>query len=129
MTPPATATPVIFTCGFLGSLGVELVSLLQVFHTEPITMPERYRRPLFWLLRFILALAGGGLAVAYEIEKPLLAINIGASAPLILQALAQGIQNLHGSRPSAAVGASQTTALLPQPENQGPTAPASPSPQ
>ena len=34
---------------------------------------------------------GGGLALAYEIDKPLLAINVGASAPLILKSLADGV--------------------------------------
>jgi hypothetical protein len=96
MNSPATTTTVIFTCGVLGSLGIELTSLLQVFHTEPIKMPERYKRPLYWLCRLLLALGAGGLAVAYEVQKPLLAVNIGASAPLILQALASGIQGLHG---------------------------------
>jgi hypothetical protein len=32
------------------------------------------------------------LAVAYEIDKAILAINIGASAPLILTSLSQGLQ-------------------------------------
>jgi hypothetical protein len=37
--------------------------------------------------------AAGGLAHAYGIkDNPLLAINIGASAPLILQALSKGVR-------------------------------------
>jgi hypothetical protein len=40
--------------------------------------------------RVFLSLLAGGLAVAYDIDRPLLALNIGASTPLIFQALAQG---------------------------------------
>jgi len=32
----------------------------------------------------------GGLSVAYNIDNPILAINIGASTPLIVQTLARG---------------------------------------
>ena len=39
----------------------------------------------------MLAIIAGGLAVAYEITTPLLAINVGAATPLILQALGRGL--------------------------------------
>ncbi len=41
----------------------------------------------FWFVRFLVTAIAGALAVAEEATKPLLAINIGASAPAILQLL------------------------------------------
>jgi hypothetical protein len=37
-------------------------------------------------------LVGGCLALAYEIDKPLLAANIGAATPLIIKAFAEGLR-------------------------------------
>jgi len=79
-----------FVWGFLGSLAVEVITLYQAYHSRRISIPERYKRVGFWVVRFFLSLIAGGLAVAYEIDRPLLAVNIGASAPLIIQALARG---------------------------------------
>jgi CBS-domain-containing membrane protein len=79
-----------FIWGFCGSVAVEIITLYQVYHTSEMTIPERYHRKGFWIVRFLLSIIAGGLAVAYDIDKPVLAVNIGASAPLIFQALAQG---------------------------------------
>jgi ABC-type microcin C transport system permease subunit YejE len=79
-----------FLWGVGGSVAVEIITLYQVYHSRNIRFPERYRRKGFWAIRLFLCLIAGGLAVAYAIEKPILALNIGASAPLIFQALAQG---------------------------------------
>jgi hypothetical protein len=38
-------------------------------------------------MRFVMAVIAGGLAVAYNVQTVILAVNVGASAPLILQAL------------------------------------------
>jgi hypothetical protein len=82
-----------FLCGVGGSIAVEVVQLLQVYEREPIRFPERYKRWGFYVLRTLLALAAGALAVVHGVyDKPLLAVNIGASAPLILQALARGLE-------------------------------------
>ncbi len=85
-----------FLCGFAGSVAIEIAALHQIYQAwnpETKGLPERYRKAGFWITRFLLALCAGGLAVAYEIDKPILAINIGASAPLILNALGQGFKN------------------------------------
>jgi hypothetical protein len=60
----------------------------EFFHRSS-RLPARYYSPLFWIIRFFLACAGGGLAVAYKIENPVAAVQIGASAPLIIKALAK----------------------------------------
>src|SRR5580698_772752 len=75
-----------------GSLAVEVVNLYQLYQTEPFVLPPRYRSPLFWSIRIGLSLIGGGLAVAYSIDQPLLAANIGASTPLIIRAFTEGIK-------------------------------------
>jgi hypothetical protein len=82
----------IFLCGFGGSIAVEVVVLYQHYHIEPLKLPERYKMIGFWIVRLFLAVVGGGLAMAYEIDKPLLAANIGAATPLIIKAFAEGLK-------------------------------------
>lgn len=87
MSPLAT-----FVWGFAGSVAVEVVSLLGHYYSEPVRLPQRYRKVGFWLTRALLALLGGALAVGYEIEGRILAFNIGAATPLIITSLARGIR-------------------------------------
>lgn len=65
---------------------------VQVFYVEPIVIPERYGRRAFWTARLLLAVAGGALAVAYGISTPILAANVGAATPAIIQTLTQGFR-------------------------------------
>lgn len=81
---------VMFLWGFVGSVAVEVVFAYQHLVANSC-LPERYHTLSFWILRLLLALVGGGLALAYEINKPLLALNIGASTPLIIRSLADGV--------------------------------------
>jgi hypothetical protein len=89
----------LFLYGFAGSIATEIVAMYHFYLASELDsrrrhiLPSRYRRAGFWIIRFLLAIIAGGLAVAYEIDKPLLAINIGAATPLILQALGQGLKN------------------------------------
>lgn len=59
---------------------------------DTLNLPTYARSPFYWALTSLIVLAGGMLAVAYAASGqrlgPLLAINIGASAPLIIQGLA-----------------------------------------
>lgn len=82
----------IFFWGFCGSVAVEILILHQIYQTTPINIPERYKRLGFWVIRFLLAVIAGGLAMAYDVQGRLLAVNIGASAPLIINALTQGVR-------------------------------------
>ncbi|CAE6784171.1 hypothetical protein R70006_04549 [Paraburkholderia domus] len=79
----------VFVWGMGGCLAVDVVAASQYFHTTDGVFPSRYRRPMFYVVRLLLAIIGGGLAIAYGIDKPLLAANIGAATPLIIQAFAQ----------------------------------------
>jgi hypothetical protein len=76
-----------FLWGFGGSCAIELVTAFQLYHAPKIVFPPRYRRKMFWVIRFAIAVLAGILAVAYDIDQPLLAINVGAATPLIIQTL------------------------------------------
>jgi hypothetical protein len=78
-----------FAWGFLGSMAVEVVALFRLFQKTDgeFVLPARYRSPLYWVVRLFLAAVGGGLAVAYDIENPILAANIGAATPAIVTTL------------------------------------------
>lgn len=78
-----------FIWGFVGSAMVEIVNVYGYFNNGEPSLPPRYLKPAFWVVRFLLAVTAGGLALAYGIQKPILAINIGAATPLIVQALAK----------------------------------------
>ena len=79
-----------FLWGFVGSLAVEIVKIHWLYGMAR-RLPARYSDPVFWIARSLLAFTGGGLAVAYRIETPVLALHLGAATPLIVQALAQNV--------------------------------------
>ena len=81
----------IFTYAAAGSVAVEVIAWARAYDELPHEMPARYRMWTFWFSRLTLAILAGLLALAYEINKPLLAINVGASAPLLYRALARGL--------------------------------------
>lgn len=87
---PLTPTEM-FIYGFAGSIAVDIVTAAKLYDSNQIIVPERYQRKMYYVVRLLLAVVAGGLAVAYEIDKPLLAANIGAATPLIVQAFAQGV--------------------------------------
>jgi hypothetical protein len=82
-----------FLWGFLGSLTVEIVKI-HGYLSASGNLPLRYRRPMFWVARLLLATTAGGLAVAYDIKTPVLALHVGAATPLIVRALAKNFGNL-----------------------------------
>ena len=82
----------IFLCGFAGSVAIDVMAALRIYEAKSVKFPERYRHWFYYVCRLLLACIGGSLAIAYEIDKAILAINIGASAPLILTSLSQGFQ-------------------------------------
>ena len=83
-----------FLWGCTGSIAVEVVALLSYYYSNPVKLPGRYRKAGFWLTRLILVCVAGLLAVGYEIDQRILAINIGAATPLILTSLARGFRPL-----------------------------------
>ena len=81
-----------FFWGLAGSVAVEVVAVLSFYYSNPIELPDRYRKPGFWAARFILATLAGAIAVGYGIEQRSLAFNIGAATPLIITSLARGFR-------------------------------------
>lgn len=80
-----------FGYGFLGAFLLNIVRLAELANT-----PKIQRHPTFsdwlWVVQFVgLPIVGGALAWAYQADgaslKPVLAMNIGLSAPLILKAM------------------------------------------
>lgn len=86
-----------FLWGFVGSLSVEIVKIHFLLGASRRRLPLRYATPAFWIARLLLTLTAGGLAVAYDIKTPVLALHVGAATPLIVQALAQNLGNLLAS--------------------------------
>ena len=74
--------------GIIGGAFAELLGLFKLRHRAPSRFPVWLKSWLYWSLTVSMILAGGALAVIYTkagIElNPLIAVNIGASAPLII---------------------------------------------
>ena len=81
-----------FLWGFMGSVAVELITILSFYYSRPLHLPSRYRKTGFWVARFVLALLAGALAVGYDIHHRILAFNIGAATPLIITFMARGLR-------------------------------------
>ena len=84
-----------FAWGLLGSAAVEMVTLLGYYSAGATRLPLRYRRVGFWIARSILSVLAGLLAVAYEIDQPILAFNVGAATPLIVTFMARGVRRVY----------------------------------
>ncbi|MCE5240226.1 hypothetical protein LLH23_17320 [bacterium] len=72
-------------------------------------LPAYKASVFYWIMTIIMIALGGVLAVLYKVapENPVLAVNIGASAPLIIKALASVAPKLPepgGATPSPAAG-------------------------
>ena len=78
-----------FWLGFGGSVAVEVVAACRYYYPPVTPFPKRYKHIGFYLLRFFIALIAGGLAASYQVQNPVVAIHIGASAPLVIAAFGQ----------------------------------------
>jgi hypothetical protein len=80
--------PTVFALGVIGGALAELLKWYQL--RESSNFPAYARSWIYWLITILMVAAGGLLAVVQGVEgsKPLLALNIGISAPLILKGLA-----------------------------------------
>ena len=80
-----------FIYGMAGGFCAELIGWYKIRTTLYNSYPDFAKSWVYWSLTLMMILVGGGLVSVY-IEsgfqfKALLAINIGATAPLILEAL------------------------------------------
>jgi hypothetical protein len=84
-----------FFFGLFGGLAINLLRLADLAHTPPAERPKTFTDPFYVVQFLILPLLGGGLAYTYHasgtVLSPILAVNIGASAPLILKNLASAL--------------------------------------
>ena len=81
-----------FWYGIFGGLAVNILRLIELIHLPLEQRPATFTDPLYIVQFVSLPLMGGVLAYAYQASgtalSPILAINIGASAPLILKSFA-----------------------------------------
>jgi len=84
--PPAVLFAV---CGALSIKLLEIAELAKV----PKALHPDFHSIIYWLPYAIMPLLGGGLAYMYVMSgvdlKPILAVNVGISAPLILRSMAE----------------------------------------
>jgi hypothetical protein len=84
-----------FLFGCLGGFLINIVRLAELANVPEIERPKTFRDPMYVFAFFALPLVGGALAYIYQADgivlKPLLAVNIGVSAPLILKTFAASV--------------------------------------
>lgn len=83
----------VFAIGFLGGILAEFLVLYDLRQNKLEDWPQHLKSKLYWLISGTMASAGGGLACVYGIHQVqvFLAINVGASAPLIIRSFTKGI--------------------------------------
>ena len=88
---------VLFAAG--GALAVELLKLAEVRNIPKHERPD-LKEVLYWIPYVILPLLGACLAYVYIVSeivlKPILAVNIGISAPLIIRTMASSVPKAVG---------------------------------
>ncbi len=81
--------------GLFGGFAMRVFLLLELASVPRPQRPATFSDPLYFLQFLFVPLIGAGLAYAYQssgtVLSPILAINIGASAPAIFRSLASTI--------------------------------------
>lgn len=82
--------PVFFA--IFGALAIKLLELVELYKVPKLERPD-FKDWLYWLPFCVMPFLGGGLALMYTSSnialQPVLAVNVGVSAPLILRAMAE----------------------------------------
>lgn len=80
-----------FGWGVVGGVFAELLGLWKLRQQAPSSLPEWLRSWWYWLITLAMIVAGGVLVVIYVESgislQPIIAVNVGASAPLIIGSL------------------------------------------
>ena len=75
-----------FLWGLFGGFIAEVLGLFRL--RQQVNRPEYLKSPFYWIITVLMMCAGGILVVAYmksDVKlNALIAINLGASAPLII---------------------------------------------
>jgi hypothetical protein len=79
--------------GFAGGVAAELVQWFGLRFSLHQKLPDWSKSWLYWIVTLLMAVSGGGLVYLYALSgtalSPILALNVGASAPLLLGKLVQ----------------------------------------
>lgn len=78
----------VFAVGFVGGILLELLHWYNIYRTPEF--PGYARSPKYWIVSFLMAVAGGLVALFYfgPRTEAMIALHVGLSTPLILQKLA-----------------------------------------
>lgn len=83
-------SPVLFA--IFGALAIKLLELAEL-PKIPVAQRPDFKDWVYWVPFIVMPILGGGLAYMYVMSgialKPILAVNVGVSAPLILRAMAE----------------------------------------
>lgn len=78
----------------VGAVAINLLTLAEA-HSLPAEERPNFKEPLYWLSYLIFGALGAFVAYIYLASgfefKPLLAVHLGASSPLILRAMASAV--------------------------------------
>ncbi len=77
---------------FFGALGAKFLELAELHKLDKLERPD-LKDWLYWVPFFVMPILGGGLAQVYIASEtaltPILAVNVGISAPLVIRAAIQ----------------------------------------
>jgi len=86
----------VFLWGLFGGFGAEVSVVFALRHLAPKDLPYYLKSWPYYIVAVVMVLFGGGIAVAYAGSgttlNALLAIQIGASAPLIFRKFSEAVQ-------------------------------------
>lgn len=78
-----------FAWGLLGGVGAELLGWYKLRSIPTSELPVHLRSRLYWIVTSLMAVTGGLIALAYFRSgvglHAILAINVGAATPLLLE--------------------------------------------
>lgn len=87
------AIPDYYVWGVLGSVAVEAAAALASCVQEGFALPARYRHLAYPIIRLIVALCAGMMPIVLDAQSIYAAFYLGASAPLLLDRLAKGVES------------------------------------
>lgn len=90
--------PVELWYGTIGGGLAEILGLWKLRHVAPKELPHYLRSPFYWAMTALMVISGGIVASIYVKSgislSPILALNVGASAPLIIGSLTAAAPNI-----------------------------------
>ena len=78
----------IFVCAVFGSVALEIINVLRIYEAGRV-FPARYRRYGFWIVRLLVALSGGAVALIMKANNDYIAFQVGMTAPAIVIAMSR----------------------------------------